>query len=43
MDMLAMKLANIGGSGGIVQVVIDGKVVAQAVNKANRQTSTMTG
>lgn len=44
MDVLAMKLANLGGSsGGIVQVVIDGKVVAQAVNKANRQTSTMTG
>ncbi len=44
MDMLAQKLANIGGNGGgVVQVVIDGKVVAQAVNKANRQKSTMTG
>ncbi|MDD6658471.1 MAG: hypothetical protein PUE60_00160 [Eubacteriales bacterium] len=44
MDMLAQKLANIGGNGGgVVQVVIDGKVVAQAVNKANRQKATMTG
>ena len=44
MDMLAQKLANIGGNGGgVVQVVIDGKVVAQAVNKSNRQKATMTG
>lgn len=44
MDILALKLAKLGGSGnGVIQIVIDGKVITEVVNKENRQKATMTG